>query len=98
MAPIMHQVALLMGWFYRENALGAGAEGGLLVQKQQQEKKANLETGGRRVPCGFSFLIAVCSLPRHVEVSGWITAMQEFMSVIFTGAIQARPGPIKHSQ
>lgn len=63
-----------------------------------KKKKAKLETGGRRVPWGLYFLIAVCSLPRHVEVSSWITAMQEFMSVIFTGAIQARPGPFKHSQ
>lgn len=65
---------------------------------KKKQKKTKLETGGRRAPGGFSFLIAVCSLPRHVEVSGWIAAMQEFMSVIFTGAIQARPGPIKHSQ
>uniref|UniRef100_A0A3Q4MTJ1 Uncharacterized protein n=1 Tax=Neolamprologus brichardi TaxID=32507 RepID=A0A3Q4MTJ1_NEOBR len=31
---------------------------------------------------GLSFLIAVCSPPRHVEVSGWIAAMQEFMYVV----------------
>lgn len=73
------------------------AEGCLWVQRQQQKKKM-LETGGRRASLGFSFLIAVCWLPRRVEVSGWIAATQEFMSVIFRGAIQARPGPIKRSQ
>lgn len=88
-----------MGWFYSESArekrLQREASGS---KKKRKKKKSMLETEGRRATRGFSFLIAVCSLPRHVEVSGWIAAMQEFMSVIFRGAIQARLGPIKRSQ
>ena len=81
------------------------AERGLWVQKQTTDppttKKKEIRFRDRRETSllgVFSVLMALCSLPRHVEVSGWIAAMQEFMSVIFRGAIQARPGPIKGSQ
>lgn len=66
-----------MGWFYGENARGKnGCRGRPFGPKAttQKKKKTKLETGERRVPWGFSFLIAVCSPRRHVEVSGWIAA------------------------
>lgn len=69
--------------------------------QKKKKKKKEIGFGDRRetsLSGVFSVLMALCSLPRHVEVSGWIAAMQEFMSVIFSGAIQARPGPIKGSQ
>lgn len=78
-----------MVWFHRESDGGKKtvAEGGLWVQKQKNRKKKKtvLETGGRRASWGFSFLMVVCSLPRHVEVSGWTAAMQELCLLFSEG-------------
>lgn len=44
MAPIMHQRALLMGWFYGEMLWEKRLQGGgLSVQKQQHKKKLKQE-------------------------------------------------------
>lgn len=63
--------------------------------KQKKNAKDRRETSHLGLLFPTSALLAT---PRHVEVSAWIPATQEFMSVIFRGAIQARPGPIKRSQ
>ncbi len=34
---------------------------------------------------GIFLPMPACSIPRHVEVSGWMAAMQEFMAVILEG-------------
>lgn len=107
MAPIMQQRAPLMGRLHGESAeekkdcCRARPLGPKTNPRKKKEKKKEIGFRDRRetsLSGVFSVLMALCSLPRHVEVSGWIAAMQEFMSVIFSGAIQARPGPIKGSQ
>lgn len=87
----MHQRALLMGWFHSESAKKKLLQKEALGLKTNSKKKKENVFRDRREMSHFGifFLIAASSLSRHVEVSGWITAMQEFMSVIFRGAIRA---------
>lgn len=68
------------------------------VKSAQKKEKSKQFRGIFLGIWDFSLLIAICLLARQVEVSGWIAGMQEFMSVILRGAIQAIPGPIKCSQ